>query len=68
MAEEQGTPGSGLSDDERAKLRAAAAERVADFPPLTREQAELMRSILQLKPKPATGASVATSEEDDENS
>lgn len=56
MAAEQGTTGSGLSDDEIAKLRAIAAERVVDFPPLSREQAELVRSILQLKPKPATGA------------
>ena len=68
MTEERDTPGSGLSDDELAKLRATAAERVADFPPLTREQAELVRSILQLKPKPATGDNAASSEEDDQNS
>ncbi len=49
MAEEQGTPGSGLSDDERARLRAIAAERVADFPPLERLHPQRTMSRLNLK-------------------
>lgn len=68
MARKQSTTGSGLSDDELAKLRAAAAERVAGFPPLTREQAETVRSILQLKHEPAREDRTPTSEADNQTS
>lgn len=41
----------GLTDNEVAEIRALAAARVAGFPPLSREQAALVRDALTSRPR-----------------
>jgi len=46
-----------LDDKEVAEIRALAAVRVAGFPPLTREQAMLVRALLTGAAQPSSEAS-----------
>lgn len=44
--------GADLDDKEVAEIRTVAAARVADFPPLSREQAVLVRAALTGRSRP----------------
>lgn len=45
-------PASDLDDNDVAQIRALAAARVAGFPPLSREQAALVRASLTARSQP----------------